>query len=611
MDDEPRPQNESVRRRRIAVAVAVVPLLLILVLAFLWFGVPPNVADEPQRLVRDASGKLVPAGDGKESSPSLFEGHGAALEANNSASTATSSSTSGNAAFACRRVLILNLSDHLLLKRIGAELPQHLQEVPCVEQVEYFPAGKTPEPGRRAPDVVITLDVHRLDESGMVGRKLDAEILVTAANSFAHGSYYSRGGSSPPVVDFSLNSTVHHRSTMTGVESSAAKYKLAAENIAGQIAETLKKHFTEFEQKYGTLPDLPEAAYPAYREPPKFPALESHGARQLVSWHGLMLPNETVWTLASREEARTVAEDLKQQFEAEGWKTEHFSGENEPQLHLRLTRRDDEGRFVLHVVPQKRPLMASEMAADAETLLYVRFAEQMTDKDVRELTETILESTPSERVLLLFDGLWQSDQFQRIVERLKERPTGSPELLTLLAKYQQSLGEEDAARESVRKAAVLLRTIPEPEGLRSRLKSVAKALGDEELIETADPELLRELGFIEIGPGIETPERIVALDDPVHFFSAGDEGKIATMTVVVRREGGTAGGTPQYSLHYIITEQGSRSWSRSSFFQRSGVTFDRGAVQAQITIEQLPEEERFRVTAKLPEEPAEQGTPDE
>jgi hypothetical protein len=126
-----------------------------------------------------------------------------------------------------------------------------------VDQIDYYPVGYRPEPGGLAPDVVIGLDLESIQESGLpTSGKLDASILVTAGQRLAKCRSGYCDGLSQPLVDFEFNGRLHHVSTTTGVSSSAARYKLAAEDIAKQIANALLKLFDDYREKDGPLPDL-------------------------------------------------------------------------------------------------------------------------------------------------------------------------------------------------------------------------------------------------------------------------------------------------------------------------------------------------------------------
>lgn len=76
--------------------VAAVGLLLAAVVAAFWFGSSPRVPTEPMRLVRDASGRMVPADGNADAESGLrFEAQAGALEANNSFTFASMESRSG------------------------------------------------------------------------------------------------------------------------------------------------------------------------------------------------------------------------------------------------------------------------------------------------------------------------------------------------------------------------------------------------------------------------------------------------------------------------------------------------------------------------------------
>ena len=135
--------------------------------------------------------------------------------------------------------------------------------------MDYYPVGFKPEQGGRAADITVTIDLDKLSESGWpASHAVEATFTVTAGNGLPGCRNSYMDDLTPPVVQFDWNGRLQHTSTTTGVASSAAKYKLVAENVARQIAAALTKEFNERRKKDGVMPELPQAFYPPYHKPP-------------------------------------------------------------------------------------------------------------------------------------------------------------------------------------------------------------------------------------------------------------------------------------------------------------------------------------------------------
>lgn len=259
MDDPSAPLIQR-RRRRWPVILLVVVLVPVALLVFLWFGLSPTVPTAPIRLVRNENGQLVTENPPEQPRFVSFAVQAAKIEANDTFSSVSASSSPDHSAFACGRLAILNQSDHLLMARIGQLLLDELKPLGYIQQIDYYPAGFSPEQGKRAPDVAINIDMDQLVESGwFASHTVEATFTVTAGNGPPGCCTFNTDHLTPPLVQFDWRGTLRHTSTTTGVNSSAAKYKLVAENIAKQIAAALAKEFGERRDKEGAIPELPQA----------------------------------------------------------------------------------------------------------------------------------------------------------------------------------------------------------------------------------------------------------------------------------------------------------------------------------------------------------------
>ena len=171
--DVPETTHQQKPRRPRFRTVAIVLAVLFL---GVWFLSPAGTVESPVRLERDADGQLQEISEPQDSSLH-FGAHLTSLSASNQTVTGSSSSHPNPAWFRCESILIVNRSDHLLMKRIGESVVEKLKQDPHLDRIDYLPQGHLPEAGRLAPDLVVTLRLESIDASGITGRKLKAKIV--------------------------------------------------------------------------------------------------------------------------------------------------------------------------------------------------------------------------------------------------------------------------------------------------------------------------------------------------------------------------------------------------------------------------------------------------
>jgi len=489
-----------------------------------------------------------------------------------------------------------------------------MKQIGYLEDLAYYPDGISSEEGQLAPDVVITLDMHKIDESvGLLDREIDATILIRAGTALAGCRSSSIDHLTPPVLRFDWEGKLHHRSTTTGVASGAAKYKLAAEDIAKQIAGTLKKQFDKWYEKDGPLPELSDAFYPAYRQPPALPLLEAYDTTRLTAHHGVMNHNETFWRLVADGDPADVLKHIEQQMQSAGWTTSSISTEQNRLPHLRMRR---EGA-VLEVFPEEpawRDLRPAPAGDDADrppepTRFCVHYLDRMTQEEVAKAVETTFaEDVPSE-AFVLFESMWTKDQRRRALERLKSKGAKTLQTWLVLAKVYRGLKDDDAARDALLRAHVLLQTVGDQGDLRNQIRSLAKELGDEKLADKPiDAALIRELGFIELKPGVEISDSELGLDQPVHFFGHTADGELKTVSVRVVKEL-VPDGKALYQIAHVESFDHGRSWGKSGQIWEDVSQNHRmlpsyssqldGLGRVNFCIVKLPGKERFRLSAEV------------
>ncbi len=350
-------------RLLLSVCVGVVIVFAVL-LVYLFLIKPPQVPQGPIRMVRGPDGRMAPAEAHEEDTGLDFEALAAQTRCTDSVSAFSSTTSSANTRFACRRILIVNRSDHLLMRRMAPRLLEHLANVECAQEVDYSPGGRIGAPGDPAPDVVVTLTMPSFKETGSIGRtQLKATIVAVAGNSLTAGHDSGVDSRTPPTLRFDWKATVEHESTTTGVASRSAKYKPQAEDIARQLGDALVKLINGYNEKYGPLPDLPAAFYPAYIPTGPLPFLDGHTLEPVASWHGLMVSNDSCWRLSAPADALA---DIRKKMESAGWSVSSDGGDpatpalsgRRGEARLLICRAGKEGDYYVRYVvrmPTMRP----------------------------------------------------------------------------------------------------------------------------------------------------------------------------------------------------------------------------------------------------------------
>ncbi len=602
MSDQPTVPNRPRWWLRIGCVVVLAPILILTVL---WFGGSPKVPLKPIRLVRGQDGQLQPEGPSDEGGGVWLEVQAGKLAANNTLASSSAETQCNESRFACRRVAILNRSDHPLLARAGAELLERMKPLGYIERIDYYPHGFQPEPGELAPDVFVTIELDKIDESGLLAsRKVDATILVSAGSSIHSSRHSSCDTLSPPVLQANWQATLQHQSTTTGIASSAAKYKQAADDIAEQIAKALTARFDKCREKYGFLPELPEVFYPPYREPPSLPLFQQYEVEQVCSHHGLMFHNETFWRLTTGKGLAEALTDIQQTMEAAGWTTSSISTEENSLPHLRMNR----DGTMLEVFPRERRhggvvIQGSAESSDPEAeVLYVRYLDRMTGAEVSEAIDRALDEGLDGEALTLFMSCLQGNQQERVLEKLKTSTAETTRQWLAIAKLHQRLKQDDEARNALLRAKALLRTAYQQDDLPNQIRNLAKALGSEDLIkQPIDAALLNELGFIELKPDEQIADVELGLNEPAHFFCHTSDGKLELSVRVVKNV--TTEGKAAYQLAHVVAHGGSRSWGKGGSlgekFSSSYHDLLEGVGEITFRALKLPGQERFRLSIEM------------
>ncbi len=559
--------DRPVRRGKLAWLRWVLVVVLLAGCIVLWIGWRPKLPSKPVHLERDEAGRLAPDGDSDPSGVHL-ELHAGKINARNNLGSISSDSRPGQARFACRRMVVFNESEHLLMQRVGTCMLEHLKGLKGFDEIDYYPFGEKPEQeGELAPDVTVTLTLDKVKTSGLPGsRKLDARIGLSASNGLKRYPVHHSDGLDAPQVRFDFSATLDHHSTTTGVGTPSSRFKLAAEDIGKQLGEALVKKLNDLYEKDGPLPSLPEAFYPPYAAPPDLPLPPDETAELVASYHGLMKSNESLWRLETARELPDVLTDLEARLKESGWKTMTLETAADSLPYLRMSRGED----VLTAYPERKQGLPTPGTIVIETpdetptepepetpTVFVHFVDRMSREEAAAAVGGLLDGGCHVETLLIFESVLQGEDRRRLLERVEAEPPASPDAWIVLAEWHHGAKRNEKAKEALRRAHVLLRTVSDPGNLKRRIDKLAEEL-EEELPRdaTLEPELLETLGFVEITPeGVA--DRELALEEPALFYARGD-GQLRTIAVRVVKQAG--GGEASYGLAHVEAWDGARSW---------------------------------------------------
>jgi hypothetical protein len=504
---------------------------------FLWFGWRPKLPASPVHLARDANGRLTPTATASGASGAHLELNGATIRASNQLSTTASESRGSGARLGCRRMAIVNISDHLLMERVGAALLTQLKDLHGFEQVDYYPHGETTPPGGLAPDLTVTLNLAAITTSGLPGsRGLHARIVMSATSgSYDYPAHYS-DGLDAPLVQLNLRTTLDHDSTTTGIGTPSSRFQLAAQDIAKQLGGALTKKLNELYEKDGPLPSLPNRFYPSYKQPPHLPLPADADAELVTSYHGLMKANESLWRWETNRSLPDVLTGLERRFKETGWKTSSIETAPDSLPHLRMLRQED----IVMVYPERHDkrsnraiVVAQEPTAERakeesiHRVVFAYFADRMNREERATAVGELLGSGCSIETLLVFESMMDRPARDRLAQRIEADPPASPKAWLLLARWYAGAKQPEKAKRALHRAYLLLHTVADAGDIERQAKELAKKLGVKLPRKVVpEPGELESLGFTKLASGTAL-ERELGLGQGALFYTQAD-GRLTT-----------------------------------------------------------------------------------
>ena len=490
------------------------------------------------------------------------------------------------------------------MARVGQMLIERLQELAGVEQIDYYPAGYNFEDGCLAPDIVVTLDLLRLNESaGLTECKLEADVAIHAGTGIVKSSVSSIDDLSPPCLLFDWNANLHHSSTVVGVESASSKYKLQSEDVAKQIAESLLKQFRQWRDENELQPKLPAAFYPAYHAPQEIPWYKTCQVEKLASWHGFMSHNETFYrlTLAAESDPADILAEIERQMQDSGWKTQQFTKKPPEEVYLRMRRQST----VFEIFAQRPGLMTRPPivlentvapAAALKPVLYVSYIERMSPEEMAAAIEATLTADTPPETLVLFERRWSQVQGNKAMELLASHRPVTIQCWLALANLHHRQKRDEEAKVALIRANTLLWAEKNRDNFESQVKSLAKDLGMEKSLDKQpDVKLLQELGFVELKADALITPREIAVDEPMCVFGINSKGELmaSTLRVVETRQ---KNGQPIYELTIFNKIPYGSSSSSGGMTQSVEIG---GTCRAVFAAARSGEGKRFRLTTTI------------
>ncbi|QDU46064.1 hypothetical protein Mal52_45610 [Symmachiella dynata] len=513
------------------------------ILAFLWFGFSPDGTEQADGVT--------------------FEVQYGKLNAHNNMSTSANTGFINPSYFADRHITIINHSDHTFMKRVGGLVLEQLKQQPSLERIDYYPLGESLPQEERAPDIFVTLDLENLEESGLlIEHFLQAEIHINASDSMTRSTCTYGEDLTPPKVEFDWHGTLKHDSTTTGIGSSAAKYHLAAENIAKQIADSLVKQFDELRKKHGPLPSIPDKFYPAFQSAEPLPFLGKWNAELLFTGHGLMNRNQSVWKFQSDVPPQEVLRTISNESAEDNWIAPTFQPWEQS---LRIKR----NRSVLEIFPDRASRTAynlqGEFVGEAKQgpfTYYVTYWDRMQHQEILAACAALLDEEAAVETVVVFSRHWFGDREleQRLLEYLQARSTTSLEALTATAKLLHRQKRDEEALQAMLAADALSETTSDPDKYKNRLKQLAETMKIEDFPpKTIDVELLRELGIRELKAGSKFMDLEFGLGEFMAFFYRDPNGKTRLYSLRA-----VPNGKNVFQLTYRVAARDEGFWQSSS-----------------------------------------------
>lgn len=448
---------------------------------------------EPVNYVRNADGSLSAEPTDAENFGLELAIDAGQLEATNNIGTASTSSHSGSAWFACDNISVINQSDDLLLQRTADRLVGILKDSGQFQSVRYYPTGHLPKPGIRRPDLFLTLNLGSLKETGIATTKIEAVINANlgAAPFQSNRSYFD--SQSIPVVRFNAQINLDHRSTFTGIESSGAKFRTQGASIAASLAEHISKKIGELREKHSSAPKLPASMEPAWVQADQFQFLNQFDAKQFVSTHGSLLKNETYWQVEGVNIGESLLTAIHTELKAADWTGEPTGDQ------LQYVRMSCDGK-ILTAFTERQSFGSDRKTKSNKQLeterFWIHYQSLLTKRERHAAYEDLLSEKPVRTsTLLALKGMGTSAQMNRVIDLLKENPPATASGWVELAQHYFARDQKDKGVQAIQ-CAHLLHQLKQGDDRRI-MSLVKKQKLDRSKVLVVTEECLSALGIVD------------------------------------------------------------------------------------------------------------------
>ena len=550
---------------------------------------------------------ILQAGQEKEKEEGL-QAQAGILEANNSHSTATSSSKSGNARFYAKSIVIRSESDHVLIDKVCRFVQEKIVQLPYVDQVEYWPSGVEMDDPLRQADIIIVLDARKIHEGGFgIERKLEANISCYVGTEPVEKFHHSHYHNSPPVIRFAMHSHLEHSSNFKGFENGRAKYKQQSENIGQEFVEAITKQFDKWVENHGLLPELPESMYGREVVNVEFEFLKERNAKRIHHSGGLLTNYNAVWSYEDERANDEVFKDVRDILREQGWtggkhldkeskhKRENFTmskGDDHMQI-FRKRGRSDSGGIISgdsESLEKKRPII-------------VEYLSLFTDEQINDILSTFFASDADIDTKLIFENFSSDERVkQLLLDSVESQQVKTMDGYLLIGQYYADREEMAKAKEALMMARAMGRAERKHNPDENEIKELAKEIGDESLAKAeVVEEYYQRAGFVDFSTVENGKVYERAADEPLMFYTipADEEGneKVKIKTIVIRIIK-MIGTEDEYEVERITKQGGGSSVGKSGWTGRIYFHDSMGHKELfRLDVEKL-EDERFKLTVR-------------
>lgn len=473
----------------------------------------PKVTIEPVNYVRNADGSFSVEGSKNETSGVHLAFDSGTLNATNSVSFTSGVAHSWPGWFPSKSIMVVNGSDHLLVQRAADSLVEGLKKDSHFQSVQYYPTGTAPQIGRELPDLFVTINLESIEFNGLTSSELEARLNVTVGTELFDSKHSYSDNQSLPLVEFNGTMRLTHQSTLSGIESSGARYRMQGQNIGERLAKGITERLAEIRKEHQPSPVLPIAFHPAKQEIPEFDFLKNVESKLELSGYGPMVKNKTIWRVGVKPSEASLLKSIHAELHAADWKG------SEPEQDVRYLRMSTDGQVLTACFVSKTPQFGNDSEdakTDQEQTYWISYQSLLTKSERTAAYESLLtDEADNGSVLLALKGMATPDQYSRMIARLKTDPPTTVEGWTTLASDYFRKKQSEEAIHALQCAHVLSKLKQGKDNTIHSLISKHKLTKNDVLKIT--PEALKAVGVInatELQGEVQVksgPERMAAI----------------------------------------------------------------------------------------------------